>query len=142
MSAAENKKLLQHIFSELSKGNSAPFVESMAEDFSWTTTGTTSWSRTYAGKQSVIKELFGGLRAKLAPPITTSARRFIAEDGYVAVEARGKNTTRDGVPYNNSYCYVFRLEDGQLQEMTEYLDTELVTSALGDPPAAAGATAS
>ena len=31
MGAAENKELLRHIFSELSKGNSKPFVESMAE---------------------------------------------------------------------------------------------------------------
>jgi hypothetical protein len=50
-----------------------------------------------------------------------------------AVEARGSNTTNAGVPYNNRYCYVFRLAEGKLQELTEYLDTELVTAALGDP---------
>jgi len=134
MGAAENKKLLQHVFAELAKGNSSPLVEAMDDDFSWTITGATPWSRKYSGKQAVLKELFGALRAKLAPPITTTAHRIIAEDDYVVVEARGKNTTHDGVPYNNTYCYVFRVEDGRLLEITEYLDTELVTSALGDPP--------
>ena len=133
MLAAGNKKLMQHIFAELSKGNSQPFVESMADDFSWTITGATQWSKKYAGKRAVIEELFGGLRATLASPIVVEAIRFIADGDYVVVEARGKNTTKTGVPYNNTYCYVFHLADGKLQAMTEYLDTELVTRALGTP---------
>jgi len=135
MLATENKKLLQYIFAELSKGNSRPFVESMADDFSWTVTGTTQWSKKYAGKRAVIEQLFGGLRARLAPPIVVEAIRFIADRDYVVVEARGKNTTKDGLPYNNTYCYVFHLAGGKLQAMTEYLDTELVTKALGAPVA-------
>lgn len=141
MGATENKKIMQHIFSELSNGNSQPFVEAMADEFSWTITGTTRWSRKYDGKPAVIGELFGALRAKLAPPIVVDAYRYIADEDYVAVEARGRNTTRNGVPYNNAYCYVFRLGDGKLREMTEYLDTELVTAALGDPVTSSGADA-
>jgi ketosteroid isomerase-like protein len=129
---ASNKQLLQHIFSELAKGNSRPLVESMADDFSWTVTGATKWSRKYAGKQVVVKELLGALRARLAPPIITVGNRFIADGDLVAVEARGANTTKDGIPYANTYCFVFRLAEGKLQELTEYLDTELVTAALGD----------
>jgi len=130
MTTLENKQLMQNLFAELGKGNSRPFVESMADEFSWTVTGTTKWSRTFAGKQAVLTELFGALRTKLNVPITTIAHRFIADEDYVAVEARGKNTTTDGKPYNNRYCFVFRLSGGKLQEVTEYLDTELVTSAL------------
>jgi uncharacterized protein len=133
MRATENKKLMQHIFSELAKGNSHPFAENMADEFSWTITGTTKWSKKYDGKRAVTDELFGALRTRLVSPIVVEARRFIADEDYVVVEARGKNTTKDGVPYNNIYCYVFRLADGKLQEMTEYLDTELVTAALGAP---------
>lgn len=132
MSASENKKLLQHIFTELSKGNSGPFIESMDDNFRWTVTGETKWSKTYEGKQSVLTELFGELRSRIAGNITTTAHRFIAEDDFVVVEARGSNTTKAGVPYNNTYCFVFRTSGGKLQEVTEYLDTELVTAALGD----------
>lgn len=135
MSATENKELMRQIFSELAKGNSQPFVESMADEFSWTITGTTKWSKKYDGKRAVLEGLFGGLRAKLAPPIVIEASRFIADGDYVAVEARGRNTTKNGIRYNNTYCWVFRLADGKLRELTEYLDTELVTAALGDPPA-------
>jgi hypothetical protein len=60
-------------------------------------------------------------------------KRFIADGDLVAVEARGDNRTVKGEPYNNNYCFVFRLENGMLAEVTEYLDTELVTCALGAP---------
>jgi ketosteroid isomerase-like protein len=132
MSAVENKELLQHIFAELSQGNSKPFVESMDENFRWTVTGNTPWSKTYEGKQTVLTELFGALRARIAGNLRTTASRFIAEDDLVVVEARGNNTTKTGKPYNNSYCFIFRISGGKLQEVTEYLDTELVTAALGD----------
>jgi hypothetical protein len=71
MSAAENKKLLESIFSELSVGNSRPFVEAMADDFSWTVTGTTKWSKKYAGKSVVLGELFGTLTSRMDGRIKT-----------------------------------------------------------------------
>jgi ketosteroid isomerase-like protein len=129
--AAENKQLMRHIFSELSKGNSRPFVESMAEDFRWTVIGTTPWSKTYGGKQAVLKDLLGQLRSRFAEPVKLTAQRFIAEDDYVVVEARGHdNVTKAGVPYNNTYCFVFRLAGGEMREVTEYMDTALVLTAL------------
>jgi uncharacterized protein len=131
MGATENKQLMQRIFDELSKGNSDLLVASMADDFRWTVTGTTKWSRTYEGKQAVLTELFGALRARINGRMRTTAHRWIAEGDFVVVEARGSNTTKSGVPYSNNYCFVFRLADSQLKEVTEYLDTELVTAALG-----------
>lgn len=130
MSATENKKLLQGVFAELSKGNSQLLLEIMADDFCWTVTGTTKWSGTYSGKQVVLKELLQPLVAQFETQYTNTAHRFIAEDDFVVVECRGNVMTKSGKPYNNTYCYVCRLADGKLKELTEYLDTELVTAAL------------
>ena len=133
MSTALNKQLLQDIFAELAKSNAKPFVEAMADDFRWTILGATKWSKTYAGKHAVLNELFAALRVTLTANATTIAHRFIAEDDLVVVEARGNNVTKTGLPYNNAYCFVFRLSGGKLKELTEYLDTELVSKVLGDP---------
>ncbi|MBO0862296.1 MAG: nuclear transport factor 2 family protein [Chloracidobacterium sp.] len=130
MSAAENKQLMQNIFSELSKGNGKPFVEGLADDIQWTVIGSTKWSGTYRGKQAVLTELLGPLFTVLTDQYTNTAHRFIAEDDYVVVEFRGRFNTRTGTPYNNTYCWVCCIADGKLQELTEYLDTELVTAAL------------
>lgn len=132
MSATENKQLLQQIFAGLAENNARLFVASMAEDFRWTVTGTTKWSRTYSGKKAVLGELFAVLSSKMAGPIRTLPDRIIAEGDYVVVQAHGDNVTKSGKAYNNRYCFVFRVADGKLKEVTEYLDTELVTAALSE----------
>ena len=132
MSAIENKRLMQHIFDELAKGNGRPFIDSLADDFCWTLTGTTSWSGTYRGKEAVQKQLLRPLFAQFADQYVNTAQRFIAEGDHVVVECRGRVTTKSGKPYHNVYCWVCRLADGRLKEVTEYMDTELVVTALGD----------
>ena len=132
MNALENKPILQAAFAELATSNANPFVDLMTDDFCWVCTGTTLWSRRYAGKQAVLGELFAPLRAKLGR-ITTVASRFTADGETVVVEAQGRNTTRDGVAYNNQYCFVIHMPEGKMRELIEYFDTDLVNRALGDP---------
>jgi uncharacterized protein len=135
MNATQNKQLMQDIFLELSIGNTTPFREAMADDFSWTIIGSTGWSRTYSGKQAVRSELIAPLFEQFAGRYTNTAQRLIAEGDHVVVESRGRVSTKSGTPYNNTYCYVCRLEDGRLRELTEYCDTELVAAALVPPDA-------
>jgi uncharacterized protein len=129
----ENKQLLQHVFAELAAGNAQPFTDILSDQVQWRITGTTAWSRTFAGKTAVLAELLTPLRARIAGRIQVTADRFIAEGDFVVVEARGRSTTRQGKPYNNSYCWIYRFTNGEVMELTEYLDTALVADALGDP---------
>ncbi len=64
MSTAENKELLQRIFDGLDQGNSRPLVDAMDDDFTWTVSGTTKWSRGYEGKRAVLDQFFAALRAR------------------------------------------------------------------------------
>ena len=131
--SGDNKRLMQDIFAELAKGNGRPLVDSMAEDFSWTIAGRSAWSRTWQGKQAVVNDLLRPLSARFADTYTNEAQRFIAEGEHVVVECRGRATTQAGQRYDNSYCFVCRIADGKLRELTEYMDTELAMSALGAP---------
>lgn len=132
MGAAENKQLLRDIFAATARGDSRPLVEAMAEDFRWTIAGNGRWSRTY-DKSAVLTELFPTLRERIEGRIKMIPQRIIADGDLVVVEARGDNVTKTGGRYDNSYCFVFRLAGGRLAEVTEYMDTELVTAALGAP---------
>ena len=130
---ASTRACLEHVFAETAKGNGRAFLNAFAEDANWTVTGTTGWSKTYRGKPAILNDLIAPLRRILAPPLKIHARRFIAEGDIVVVEARGQNVTRDGRPYENNYCYVFEFRDGKVAALTEYADTELFRSALGEP---------
>lgn len=129
-----DKQRIQHAFEEMAGGNSRPFVELLADDVTWNVMGQTKWSGAYHGKERVLSDLLGQLRARLDGRYRATAQRIIAEGPYVVVQARGQCTTKAGAPYNNEYCFVYRLENGTIAEVTEYMDTELVTSALGSLP--------
>lgn len=131
LTATENKQLLQEIFADLAEHRPRRFAEAMADSFRWTVIGTTRWSGTFEGKAAVQAELLSPLRARLGQ-ITTVAHRFFADGDHVVVEARGANRTIEGEAYENTYCFVFRLEAGKLCEVTEYCDTDLVARVLGE----------
>ncbi|MEJ0076191.1 MAG: nuclear transport factor 2 family protein [Alphaproteobacteria bacterium] len=133
MGTAKNKQLLQDVFAATARGDSRPLVDAMANDFRWTIAGNGRWSRSYDGKQAVLTELFPVLRERIEGRIKMIPQRILADGDHVVVEARGDNVTKTGARYDNSYCFVFRVADGKLAEVTEYMDTELVTAALGAP---------
>ena len=136
---ASNKKLIEQIFAAAGSPDPAIrdralFVASLADDAIWTVTGQYSWSRTFTGKQSIMNDLHGHVRTRLAERTRTIAHRFIADGDHVAVEAKGDNITREGVRYDNDYCLVFRLEGGKIKEIREYCDSVLTEKALGEFP--------
>ena len=146
MSAAANKKLMEEIFA--AAGNPDPaardrslFTASLADDAKWVVTGQYSWSRTFAGKPSILGDLHGHVRSLLVERSRTVAHRFIADGDHVVVEARGDNLTKAGVRYDNDYCLVFRLENGKIKEVREYFDSVLTEKALGRFPEAFGRAA-
>lgn len=131
-----HKERMQAIMAALAQGDGRPFVAAMAEDFTWIMPGRNAWCGRYEGRQAVREQLFGRLFAQFVSPYTNRASRFIAEGDMVVVECRGHVTTRRGLAYDNTYCYVCRFgDDGLLHELVEYMDTELVAQVL-EPPGA------
>ena len=131
MGAAENKEIVRNMFAELSKGNAEAFLGTLADNVRFTIIGTTRFSGTFNGKQEFINKVLGPLSAQLEGGISLAPDNFIADGEYVAMQGRGKSNTKAGGTYNNTYCHVFRIVNGKVQEATEYLDTELVTRAFG-----------
>jgi ketosteroid isomerase-like protein len=130
MGAAENKELIRSMFAELSKGNGQAFLDAMADNIRFTLIGTTTLSGTFNGKQEFVSKVLMPLSAKLEGGISITIDNLIAEGDFVAMQGRGKSNTKAGGTYNNTYCQVFRVANGKVQEVTEYLDTELVTKAM------------
>lgn len=131
MSSAENKQLMQEIFARVAVGDGSLFVEHLADDVVMRVSGQYSWSRTFTGKQSVLRDLFGVVRERTTGTRKTIPLRFIADGDHVVVEARGEMTSKSGMPYNNEYCLIYRLRDRKIVEITEYQDSTLCERVLG-----------
>ncbi len=133
MSKIENEACVKHAFSELGKANSAPLVDLFADDVRLVIKGSTAWSKTFTGKQSILNDVFGSLRSQFAEPYTVVVDRIIADENHVVVEARGTVRLKSGERYDNAYCHVFRMEGGKIREWTEYSDTDLIARVLRGP---------
>lgn len=129
MGVAENKAVIQKL--REAKGLEG-MLEVMADDVRWKIEGTTKYSLVMNGKQEIVEKLFKPLGAQLESFGQTIVDNIIAEGDYVVVQqhATGR-TAKSGHHYNNSYCLVYKVLDGRIKEITEYLDTELVTAAFG-----------
>jgi ketosteroid isomerase-like protein len=131
---AENKALVETIMAARSRRDPAPFIAAMADDFVWRIIGSTAWSGAYVGKADVRERLLKPLYAQFTAPSSITPTRILADGDHVVVECQGDATTVSGERYANTYCFVIRVAEGQMREMTEYMDTALVERVLKPPP--------
>lgn len=130
MSGSENKDLIRRLYAEIGRGNAQPFLDALADDLRWTLIGSTKYSGTFEGKQAVLDRLLMPALGQLEGSLAIEPENFIAEGDLVVMQATGKARTKSGKRYDNTYCYVFRIVDGKLREITEYCDTEVIRRAL------------
>ena len=134
MSAVDNKKLMQEIFAAVARGERTAYVDRLADDVIMTVTGQYSWSRTFRGKESVMRDLYGYVASRVNEVRRTIPIRVLADEDWVVVEAVGDMTTREGTRYDNQYCLLYRLRDGKIVEIREYNDSILCERVLGPYP--------
>lgn len=130
MGIAENKQIVQAFYDAGNRGDMDACLALLSDDVRWTNIGSTPFSGTYVGKKDLLERLLGPVFGQLQAGIASTIHNVIAENDYVAVQSSGVATTKDGRPYNNTYCHVFRIAGGRICEVTEYLDTDLLRSVL------------
>lgn len=130
-----NAQLITTIFNDLAQGNGASFWDACSGDIVWRTIGSNSWSGEFAGKQTIVDEIFRPLNRALIEQATV-ATRIIDGGDVIVVQARGNNLTRDGQRYDNDYVFVIHFKDAKIVRYEEYADTDLMACVLPDRIAA------
>jgi ketosteroid isomerase-like protein len=133
MAPAARSERIRRAFEAFGKRDTGPFLDLMAPDVVYRVIGTTTISGVHHGRDDIVARLFPPLAAALASPLVFTVRSMTADGDRVAVEASGTATLRSGAAYDNVYCFVFRFAGERVAEVSEYLDTALVTRALGVP---------
>lgn len=131
MSTEQNKETVQAFYDASNRGDMETCMSLIADDIVWQNIGTTALSGRFEGKRELQDKLLGPLFGRLRAGISTQIIRLVAEGDYVVAQTQGTAETVDGRPYNNQYCWIIRLRDGQFAEVSEYMDTELITRAFG-----------
>jgi ketosteroid isomerase-like protein len=126
MGAAENKKMVREAFEAWSGGDGRPFFKLVADDVRWTVIGTTPISRTYNSKRE-FRGALSAMSEHLASELKVVVRDVIADGDKVAVQFESHAKGRNGTAYDQTYCWMLRLAEDKVREVTAYLDTELVS---------------
>jgi ketosteroid isomerase-like protein len=127
----DHKTRVQDAMNAMAEGQVSPLFALMADDVSWRWMGVARWSRTFVGKETIIETLFAGARERLAPASRVEVTHIHADGDSVVVEHTGHNVLPDGRNYNNQYCWILRFDNDLIQEVREYMDTQLVTETFG-----------
>ena len=126
-----NRKLLTEAFAGLEHGDPSKFLPLLAQDVCWRVMGSSAWSKTVTGLADIERELIAPLFARFAGPYLNIAELVLADGEHVVVLAKGDARTAEGERYANDYCFVFRLAEGRIVEVREYMDTKLADAVLG-----------
>ena len=131
MGIAENKQVVLDFYEAGARGDMDACFALLADDVTWTNIGSTKFSGTYIGKQALADDLLGPLFSQLKAGISSQIERLTAEGDSVVAQTSGTAETMNGTPYNNTYCQVIRIRDGQIVDVKEYMDTALIDSVFG-----------
>lgn len=132
MDTLRNKELVRGIFDEMARGNTRAMRDAMADDFRWVFPGNWSWSGVWGPRSVALDGLLRPLMAQFES-YRSDTDLILADGDRVMVQASGHGTTKRGQPYEQTYCYIFRVVDGLLTEVIEYCDTALVERVLDHP---------
>jgi uncharacterized protein len=96
----------------------------LADDLRWTIVGRSRASGTYEGKEAFVDEVLGPFGARFSQPFRPVAVRGVYADGdTVVVLWDGEGTRLDGKPYENTYAWFMRFQDGLVVEATAFFDS-------------------
>lgn len=131
MSISENKRIVRAWNDLANRGAVEEALRLFAEDVTWMSSGTTRFSGTFTGKRDLVERLVQPLFGQLKSGIRGTINNLVAEGDWVVAEMGGEAETKGGKPYNNAYCFLFRIRDGKIAEVREYMDTDLVNRVFG-----------
>ncbi len=127
----KNRAALTKAFAKLEHGDPGAFLPLFDENITWRVMGTSNWSKEVSGLANVEAELMGPLFANFTGPYRNIPELVLADGDHVVVLAKGHADTTTGKVYANDYCFVFRLAEGKIVSVREYLDTKLADEVLG-----------
>lgn len=124
--ANEPREVVERWYASLSAMDIDAFAATLHEDFINNVAGRTAVSGRSYGKLQLFGDVFPLVMANLVPGTVNLARRYrimAVDDPIVVGMMEGGAETKDGQRYEQTYCQIFRVDDGLIHEIWEFFDT-------------------
>jgi ketosteroid isomerase-like protein len=127
------------IFSKLETGDGREFFDHVADNVDWTVEGTHPLAGHYHSKEEFFTHTFVRLNEVLSGGTQLRVQAVHISGDWAIVELRSMATARNGMRFDNRYCWVVRFENGLIVEVRAYLDSMMVQRLFDENPVPANA---
>src|ERR1700751_5426653 len=114
---------VRKIFEGLENGDGAAFFQHVADDVDWTVMGTHPLAGHYSSKQLFIEGTFAKLGRVLPQGTQLRVEHLFAKGDQAVVELRSFATAKNGMRFDNRYCWVVSFKDELIVAVRAYLDS-------------------
>jgi ketosteroid isomerase-like protein len=118
-----NKQLVQRYLRAMTSGDPA-LPELLSDDVTWWVPPSSPLGGVREGKAAVLALMASGVGLyDTSVPFAIELEAIVAEGEWVAVQMVMSARTAKGAPYRNHYHFAFRVRDGRICAVKEYVDT-------------------
>jgi len=125
---------VREIFRGLEAGDGAAFFQHVADNVDWTVMGTHPLAGHYRSKQAFIEGTFAKLNQVLSQGAELYVEHLLVKDGDATVELKSLATAKNGMRFDNSYCWVVHFEGDVIAHVRAYLDSAMVARLFQENP--------
>ncbi len=119
--ATRNRAIIAQKLEAWRAGAGGPY-DLLAENARWTITGNSLAAKTYPSREAFMSEVIRPFNARMAKPLSPTVRRLYADGDTVVAFFDAAGVARDGKPYENTYAWILRMQDGQIVEANAFFD--------------------
>jgi ketosteroid isomerase-like protein len=128
--------LVREVFKGLENGDGAAFFEHVADDVDWIVMGTHPLAGHYRSKRDFIAGTFDQLARVLPQGAQLQVENLIVKDDQAVVELHSLATAKNGMRFDNRYCWVVYFQNGVIVRIRAYLDSAMVARLFEENPLA------
>ena len=127
---------VREIFKGLENGDGAAFFEHVADNVDWIVEGTHPLAGHYFSKKAFIEGTFAKLSQVLPNGAQLHVEDLLVKDNEAVVELHSLATAKNGLRFDNRYCWVVYFRDGVIVRVRAYLDSAMVARLFEENPIA------
>ena len=125
---------VREIFKGLENGDGAAFFEAVVDDVDWTVMGTHPLAGHYRSKKDFIAGTFAKLSLVLPRGAQLQVEHLLVKDDQAVVELHSLATAKNGMRFDNRYCWIVEFQDALIVRVRAYLDSAMVARLFEENP--------
>jgi uncharacterized protein len=125
---------VREIFRGLENGDGASFFKHVADDVDWTVMGTHPLAGHYHSKSDFVAGTFARLGKVLPQGAQLNVEHILVTENQAVVELRSFATAKNGMRFDNRYCWVCIFKNKMIREVRAYLDSAMVARLFAENP--------